>query len=214
MLALLAPSTRPRWQRLALLGYRDDAPPARFQYSGGGEGGGRQASVTLSAAPRALESAMASRDTLVRAQAQQLAQSLAWPGRYTAAPKPRALTPAEQARYASGERQYAGTCAGCHQARGTGLAGVAKPLVGSPWALGRPEQLIRIVLHGKEGEMLMPPLGGALTNEQIANVLTYVRRSWGNAAAPITPAEVAEVRGATTGRAKPWTEAELKGVGR
>ena len=214
MLALLGPSTRPRWQRLALLGYRDDAPPARFQYSGGGEGGARRASVTLSAAPRALEAAMASRDTLVRAQAEQLAQSLAWPGRNTAAPKPRALTAAEQARYAAGERQYAFTCAGCHQARGTGLAGVAKPLVGSPWVLGRPEQLIRIVLHGKEGVMLMPPLGGALTNEQIANVLTYVRRSWGNAAAPITPAEVAEVRGATTGRTKPWTEAELAGVGR
>ena len=45
-------------------------------------------------------------------------------------------------------------------------------------------------------------------------VLTYVRRSWGNAAAPITPTDVAEIRGATQGRAKPWTEAELRGVSR
>jgi mono/diheme cytochrome c family protein len=94
------------------------------------------------------------------------------------------------------------------------LAGVAKPLVGSPWVLGPSARLIRIVLHGKEGEMLMPPLGGALTDEQMANVLTYVRRAWGNAAAPISPAEVAETRGASTGRTKPWTEAELARINR
>ena len=80
--------------------------------------------------------------------------------------------------------------------------------------LGPAARLIRIVLHGKEGEMLMPPLGGALTNEQMANVLTYVRRAWGNAAAPISPTDVSEIRGATQGRAKPWTEAELRRVSR
>jgi mono/diheme cytochrome c family protein len=80
--------------------------------------------------------------------------------------------------------------------------------------LGTPARLVRIVLHGKEGEMLMPPLGGALTDEQIANVLTYVRRSWGNTAGPISPTDVAEIRGATQGRNKPWTEAELRRVGR
>jgi mono/diheme cytochrome c family protein len=91
---------------------------------------------------------------------------------------------------------------------------VAKPLVGSPWVLGAPVRLIRIVLHGKEGEMLMPPVGGSLSDEQLANVLTYVRRSWGNAATPITPNDVREVRGATMGRNKPWTEAELLRVSR
>jgi putative membrane-bound dehydrogenase-like protein len=224
MLALLGPSARPRWQRLALLGYREDGAPARFQFAaeGGGEGGGggrggfgrRAPSVTLAAAPSELVSALASSDTLVRAQAERFAASLAWPGRNAAAPPARALTPAEQARFAAGERQYVGSCAACHQARGTGLAGVAKPLVGSPWVLGPSARLIRIVLHGKEGEMLMPPLGGALTNEQMANVLTYVRRAWGNSAAPISPAEVAEIRGATMGRAKPWTEGELGRINR
>ena len=168
--------------------------------------------MTLPSAPTALVAAMASSDAVLRAQAERFAQPLAWPGRSTAAPPPRALTPAEQARFTAGEGQYAGSCAGCHQARGTGLAGVAKPLVGSQWVLGPAARLIRIVLHGKEGEMLMPPLGGALTNEQMANVLTYVRRSWGNAAAPISPTDVSEIRGATQGRAKPWTEAELRRV--
>jgi mono/diheme cytochrome c family protein len=126
----------------------------------------------------------------------------------------RPLTPAEQARFAAGQKQYGATCAGCHQMGGTGLAGVAKTLVGSPWATGIPPRLIRIVLQGKEGEMLMPPVGGSMTDDQIAAVLTYIRRSWGNAASPISPDDVREVRGATMGRTKPWTEAELSGIRR
>jgi mono/diheme cytochrome c family protein len=114
----------------------------------------------------------------------------------------------------AGRDQYLGTCAGCHQARGTGLPGVAKPLVGSQWVLGAPPRLIRIVLQGKEGEMLMPPVGSTLTDEQLANVLTYVRRAWGNSASPIEPAQVHDVRGETAGRTKPWTEQELQRVGR
>jgi mono/diheme cytochrome c family protein len=74
--------------------------------------------------------------------------------------------------------------------------------------------VIRIVLHGKEGEMLMPPVGGSLSDEQIANVLTYVRRSWGNMGSAIAPADVQEVRGATMGRNKAWTEAELEAIRR
>jgi mono/diheme cytochrome c family protein len=170
--------------------------------------------VTLPAVPHALVAAMASSDTALRAQATRFAAGLNWPGKEAPQPQARPLTAAEQARYAAGEQQYLGTCAGCHQARGTGLPGVAKPLVGSQWVLGAPVRLIRIVLHGKEGEMLMPPIGGSLTNDQIANVLTYVRRSWGNNASPIDPADVAEVRGATAGRNRPWTEAELARVSR
>jgi mono/diheme cytochrome c family protein len=79
---------------------------------------------------------------------------------------------------------------------------------------GDPGLVIRILLHGKEGEMLMPPVGGTMTDEEIAAVLTYVRRSWGNAATPIDAAQVAEVRGATMGRSQPWTEAELARGGR
>ena len=124
---------------------------------------------------------MASSDTALRAQATRFAAGLSWPGKEAPQPQARPLTAAEQARYAAGEQQYLGTCAGC---------------------------------HGKEGEMLMPPIGGSLTNDQIANVLTYVRRSWGNSASPIDPADVAEVRGATAGRNRPWTEAELARVTR
>src|SRR5690606_12590513 len=116
--------------------------------------------------------------------------------------------------FEAGEEQYRAICAGCHQANGEGLAGVAKSLVGSRWALAPAPQVTRIVLHGKEGEMLMPPVGGTLTDEQIAAVLTYVRRSWGNEASAITPEQVAEARGESGARRQAWTEAELERIRR
>jgi mono/diheme cytochrome c family protein len=157
---------------------------------------------------------MASPDTALRTRAARVAESLSWPGKRDAAPVVRPFTAVERARYATGHQQYLATCSACHQVGGTGLAGVAKPLVGSPWVLGRPERLIRILLHGKEGTMLMPPIGAALSNDQVAAVLTYVRRSWGNSASAIDAAAVQEVRGATAGRKKPWTEEELQRISR
>ena len=55
----------------------------------------------------------------------------------------------------------------------------------------------------------MPPLGGVLTDDQIAEVLTYVRRSWGNQGSAVEAAGVTDVRKETTGRTRPWTEKEL-----
>ena len=126
----------------------------------------------------------------------------------------RPLNAEEQARYAAGQQQYVATCAACHQPNGEGMTGLSKPLVGSRWVQGAPANLIRIVLHGKEGEMLMPPIGASLSDDQVAAVLTYIRRSWGNQASAITPAEVDEVRGAFLGRNRPWTEEELSAGGR
>jgi mono/diheme cytochrome c family protein len=62
--------------------------------------------------------------------------------------------------------------------------------------------------------MLMPPVGGSLTSEQFAAVLTYIRRSWGNEATPVDRALVDEVRGVTSSRSRPWTEEELLRVRR
>ena len=181
--------------------------------SGGFRGGAP--AVTLSAAPTALLALAQGTDSTLSVRARRVAATLDWPGKpRPAAPEARPLTADEQRLYAAGRQQFAATCAGCHQANGQGLPGVAKSLVGSQWALAPAPQVIRIVLHGKEGEMLMPPIGGSMTDEQIAAVLTYVRHSWGNAALPITPAAVQEVRGATAGRKKAWTEAELGGIRR
>ncbi len=128
-----------------------------------------------------------------------------------AAPPP--LTAAQQQQFDRGREVYRNVCAGCHQPDGRGLDRLAPSLVGSPFALAPAEIPIRILMNGKEGGTgLMPPVGGALDDEQIASVLTYVRREWGQAVDPVDAAVVTAVRGASAGRTRPWTEAELNAL--
>jgi mono/diheme cytochrome c family protein len=69
---------------------------------------------------------------------------------------------------------------------------------------------IRILLNGKEGAIgLMPPIGFALDDDQIASVLTYVRREWDQMGTPVDPSTVRSIRASTAGRARPWTNDEL-----
>jgi mono/diheme cytochrome c family protein len=119
---------------------------------------------------------------------------------------------------ADGAKIFAFTCAGCHLASGLGMEGKIPPLAGSEWVIGSEARLVRIILHGLTGEVevqgemfsgAMPTWGGAFTDEQIASVASYVRRSWGNKAAPVLPATVAKIRAATNDRKMPWTVGEL-----
>lgn len=146
--------------------------------------------------------------------------SLAWPGKPGVPPPPKIipLTAEQQALFEQGKVIYAGLCAACHQPTGTGLDGLAPPLVDSDWLLGPSERPIKIVLHGVGGPLVvggrtwrleMPPLT-TLTNDQIAGILTYLRREWEHNASPVSPADVAKVREATKGRTKSWTADELK----
>ena len=83
---------------------------------------------------------------------------------------------------------YRNACQSCHQPDGRGQDRVAPSLVGSCVRLAVPEVPIRILLGGKEGDIgLMPPLGTMLSDEQIAAVLTYIRREWGQSASPVEP---------------------------
>jgi mono/diheme cytochrome c family protein len=132
-----------------------------------------------------------------------------WPGKPGAATVT-PLTAAEQQRFEAGREVYRNICQACHQPDGRGLALVAPPLVGSVLALAPAPVTARILLNGKEGRNgLMPPIGSTLTDDQIAGVLTYVRREWGQAGDPVDPAAVASVRAQTTGRTRPWTDDEL-----
>jgi mono/diheme cytochrome c family protein len=123
------------------------------------------------------------------------------------------LTPAEQARFDQGREVYGTICVSCHQPDGLGADKVAASIVGSPIALGNPSLPARVVLHGKQGTVgLMPPLGASLNDEQIASVLTYIRREWGHTASPVDAALVREIRAATGNRSRPWTPDELAGL--
>jgi cytochrome c oxidase cbb3-type subunit 2 len=105
-----------------------------------------------------------------------------------------------------------GMCFTCHQQNGQGLAGQFPPLAGSDWVLGDKSRLIKISMYGLMGEIevngekynnVMAPPGippGSLSDEQIANVLTYIRNDWGNSASAVSPEEVATVRASLKGR--------------
>jgi mono/diheme cytochrome c family protein/glucose/arabinose dehydrogenase len=174
-----------------------------------GGGAGRSRTLEFKESPAGLIAAASSKNAEIRELASRLVDAADWPGKADDAPAGPALTPAEQARFAAGQKQFTATCAPCHQANGMGLPGVAKALVGSQWALGSPEAVVRIVLHGKEGEMLMPPIGSSLTDDQVAAVLTYVRNEWGNHASAIDPAQVQRIRAETASHGQAYTEAEL-----
>ena len=103
-------------------------------------------------------------------------------------------------------------CAPCHQTDGSGMARLAAPLRNSKWVLGHEELLIRIVLNGVKGDLLMPAMG-TLDDQQLAAVLTYIRRAWGHDAGPVSAERVARVRAASVGRTAPWTRTELLAIG-
>lgn len=121
------------------------------------------------------------------------------------------LTPEQQELFKAGSQVYQNICSACHQPDGQGKEKMAPSLVGSAFAVGAAEIPIRIVLNGKQGDVgLMPPLGGTLTDEQIAGVLTYIRREWGHTASPVDPDAVKRLRSQTASRTQPWTNDELQ----
>jgi mono/diheme cytochrome c family protein/glucose/arabinose dehydrogenase len=178
---------------------------------GGSAGGGRGAArVTLKLQREpALTSVTSSDQTDLGQRVTAVLARVEWPGKpgiTAAAP----LTAGEQQRFAAGREVYQSLCAACHQPDGRGRDNVAPSLIGSDFALATAGVPARIVLNGKEGTTgLMPPLGTVLSDDQIAAVLTYIRREWGHAASAVDVSTVKEVRTLTAGRARPWTPDEL-----
>jgi len=168
--------------------------------------------LRLTREPKSLTDLAAANGNL-SARATTLLARVTWPGKAGDAEAPRTLTAAQQLQFDRGREVYRNVCAGCHQPDGRGLDRLAPSLVGSPFALAPAEIPIRILMNGKEGATgLMPPVGGSLNDDQIASVLTYVRREWGQTADPVDPAAVTAVRGISAGRTRPWTEAELSAL--
>jgi mono/diheme cytochrome c family protein/glucose/arabinose dehydrogenase len=123
----------------------------------------------------------------------------------------------QQQRVRHGEQVFARACAACHQLDGSGMPGLAPPLRDSEWVLGPPERLMRIVLHGVRGPIevagttwnLEMPGQRHLGDDELAAVLSYVRRAFGHRESPVAPAELAGSRAASRSRSEPWTAAEL-----
>ena len=132
---------------------------------------------------------------------------------------------------ASGKEIYSqvtpggGMCVACHLPNGLGQPGAFPPLDRSDWVLGDKERLIKISIHGLQGEIVVngekyvgvmqgfgQPLGSPLNDQQIADVLTYIRNEWGNSVSAISPEEVKAVRDSVKDRelTSMWTSAELE----
>jgi mono/diheme cytochrome c family protein len=101
-----------------------------------------------------------------------------------------------------GEKVYKQYCISCHQADGGGVPNMNPPLINTTYVLGNKERLIKILLKGLnenieiDGETFSNPMPALpiLKDQQIADVLTYVRNSFGNKASAVTASEVKAVR--------------------
>ena len=124
----------------------------------------------------------------------------------------------EGSNLARGKAVFDTICALCHGLDGEGKAGQAPPLAGSEWAQGDPGHMIRIPLYGLSGSvsvkgqvynLSMPAMGAALSPDDLAAVLTYIRSSWGNKASPITAAQVSAIKTEVGNRSQPFSADEL-----
>ena len=95
-----------------------------------------------------------------------------------------------------GEKIYTTQCASCHMVEGEGIAEVFPPLAKSDY-LNDKNRLIKVVLQGVRGPMKINGIeynsempGVKLTDQQVSDVLNFIRNSWGNKAAAILPAEI------------------------
>lgn len=92
---------------------------------------------------------------------------------------------------ATGEGLFKQKCSACHQITGKGIKGAFPALAGNSFVQGDPQLVARTVLGGRGG---MPSFAPLLEEQQIADILSYVRQAWGNSATPISAELVHEVK--------------------
>jgi mono/diheme cytochrome c family protein len=101
-----------------------------------------------------------------------------------------------------GQKVYETVCSVCHQPDGGGVPGMNPPLIKTDWVLGDKARLIGIVLKGLQEKIEINgdsydnimPANDYLTDQEIADVLTFVRNNFGNKASAVKAAEVKALR--------------------
>jgi mono/diheme cytochrome c family protein len=120
---------------------------------------------------------------------------------------------------AQGKRVYESVCGICHGVDGNGKPGQAPPLAGSEWVVTKGiNRLARIPLQGltstikvkgQEWNLNMAAMGAALSDDDLAAVLTYIRTSWGNKASEVTADDVKKVRAEVSKAPQPMSGEQL-----
>jgi cytochrome c2 len=134
---------------------------------------------------------------------------------------PTTLTGKHMKSYDRGKEIYEMSCFSCHGKDGLGLLDMGPPLANSDWVSGSPDIISKIILKGMEGEITvsgkkytpkvsMMPFEAIMTDEQIADVSTYIRNSWDNKASPVDEKSVHRVRAETSKRTTRYQEADLR----
>ncbi len=104
-----------------------------------------------------------------------------------------------------GAELYVDNCAGCHRSDGLGYAQVFPRIAGNSTVLaGDPSSVIRLILEGGRlpatrsapSELAMPAFGERLSDDEVAQLASFVRQSWGNQAPPVRTAQVGAIRAA------------------
>lgn len=116
-------------------------------------------------------------------------------------PPPPSTAKSKAEKIEFGRRMFSSVCAACHQPTGRGIPNVFPPLASSDFLNGDKNRAIKTVINGRQGEIVvngqrfnnsMPKF--PLSDDDIANVLTYVYNSFGNSGIEVDPTEVAKLR--------------------
>lgn len=128
----------------------------------------------------------------------------------------------EAAMLAHGKERYDQVCGLCHGPNGEGKPGHAPPLAGSEWVNTKGfQRLAHIPLQGLSGpvpvkgqtwSLNMPAMGAAMSDADLADVLTYIRNSWGNKGSAVTAAAVKAIRAKIGAHPQPLSGQELKSM--
>ena len=174
--------------------------------------------------PEAWDAVAQSEDGDMKSRFARIKKAISWKSTKTGLPDPAKagegidpLTEEEKKLHTIGKNLYVQTCVPCHLFSGRGQPGLAPPLENSEWVGGSDKRLVRILLGGLRGpikvndeewDLEMPAWGGALDDQTIAGLLTYVRQRFAEAK-PVSAETVEAIRTITEKRKDPWTAAEL-----
>lgn len=123
---------------------------------------------------------------------------------------------------ARGKKTYEAVCGICHSPDGLGKPGQAPALAGSEWVITKGDSRLAhiplaglsgpIQVEGKDWNLSMAAMGAALSDDDLAAVLTYIRSSWGNNAGPVTSDDVKKARADVSKNPQALTGEKLKAL--
>jgi len=126
---------------------------------------------------------------------------------------------AELSPHDRGKKIFAANCQTCHQANGEGVPGQYPPLAGSEFTNGGSRRMAMIVMKGLQGPVkvkgqmfgtaVMQPWDKTLTDQKIADVITYERSEWGNNASPVTAEQIAALRKELASHPESYSEHDI-----